>query len=315
MNPQFESVLLDAQSSFHFAHFGCDSLASDHMWHYHPEYELTWVVRSRGIRFVGNSIQRYAPNDLILLGPGLPHCWHNDDYEGHAERPELFLLQFSHSFLGDGFFSLPEVREVRELLIEAECGLHFPPEVADEVGGLFRKLASAEGIERVAVVLAILGTLARSRREKLASSDYQAVNDISPASRERIEIVHRYVRENLDADICQAQVAARLDMTPPAFSKFFRAATGHTFVGFVNLLRVNEACRLLAGSELSITRIAMDCGYNNLSNFNRQFLQQKGITPSDFRKGGILLNEQRQGSLQPGDATSGAAGGRMRLVR
>lgn len=298
VNPQFESILLQADCSFNLVHFGCDNFASDHMWHYHPEYELTWIIRSSGTRFVGNSIKPYAPNDLVLIGPGLPHCWHNDD-RGPTESPELFLIQFSEDFLGESFFTLPEARGVRAMLQASACGLHFPPAVADEVGCLIRKAATLGGLERVAVLLTILHKLAASSHESLASADYRAINDISPANRARIETVHRYVRENLGQEICQAELARRLDMNPPAFSKFFRAATGHTFVSFVNILRVNEACRLLTGSDFSITRIAMECGYNNLSNFNRKFLQLKGVTPSDFRKGGAILNEQDGGTGTP----------------
>ncbi|PKP72015.1 MAG: AraC family transcriptional regulator [Alphaproteobacteria bacterium HGW-Alphaproteobacteria-5] len=292
MNPQFESILLEADTSFNLLHFGCDSFASDHMWHYHPEYELTWIVRSSGTRFVGNSIKPYDANDLVLIGPGLPHCWHNDETAGAGERPELFLVQFSESFLGDAFFALPEARAVREMFRQSACGLCFPPAVADEIGCLLRKAAELGGLERIAALLAILAKLAASPRETLASADYQTINDISPANRERIETVHRHVRSNLYGEICQAELASQLKMTPQAFSKFFRAATGHTFVGFVNILRINEACRLLAGTDRSITQVAMDCGYNNISNFNRQFLQLKGTTPSNFRRGGAILSDQ-----------------------
>lgn len=289
MNPQFETVSPEAGSSFNFTHFQCESFAADHTWHYHPQYELTWITRSSGTRFVGNSIQPYEPGDLVLIGPGLPHCWHNDDHGETGEQPELFLLQFDEDVLGERFFALPEARGLRDMLRESARGLHFPSGLVDSVGPLLRRLEHARSVERIILFLDILGTLATSARKPLAAEDYQMANDISPANRSRIEKVHRFVRDHLRDDICQAEVADRLNMTPSAFSKFFRSATGHTFVNFINILRINEACRLLSTTDANITQIAMQTGYNNISHFNRQFFQLKATTPSDFRKGRSLL--------------------------
>lgn len=288
MNPRFESVLQDAGSSFHLAHFECESFSSDHTWHYHPEYELAWIVRSSGTRLVGNSVRPYQANDLVLLGPGLPHCWHSDDSQEPDTRPEVYLAQFSPTFLGEDFFALPEARSVRQLLKEAVQGLHFGDAVANEVGPMLKRAMTLSGLERIGCLLNILERLAASPRTPLATADHLISHDLSLLTRRRIETVYQYLRENLSGHICQADIAASLSMTPPEFSKFFRAATGQTFVSFINVLRVNEACRLLIGTEINVTRVAMECGYNNLSHFNRQFLRHKGITPSDFRKGGTL---------------------------
>ena len=134
---------------------------------------------------------------------------------------------------------------------------------------------------------------------QLAASDYRLNNDITPINRHRIEIVHRYVRESLELEISQAEIAERLGMTAPSFSRFFRAATGQTFVDFVNILRVHKACRMLGGGVASITEIAMDCGYRNISNFNRQFRALKGMNPSEYREHARLLSERaRHSSLK-----------------
>src|SRR5215469_13654583 len=92
MEPRFEAVASDEDSSFRCLHFACDRFADDHAWHYHPEYELTWIIRSQGVRFVGDSIQTYGPGDLVLVGPNLPHCWQN---EADGPGPELIVIQFA----------------------------------------------------------------------------------------------------------------------------------------------------------------------------------------------------------------------------
>lgn len=284
MDPRFESVHSDVDSSFRCIHFSPESFSEDHTWHYHPEYELTWIIRSRGTRFIGDSIRPYSADDLVLLGPGLPHCWHNDPASQPTDTPELIVVQFDKDFLGAPFFQIAEARKLQELLARAQCGLHFPARVAKRIGKLLQDLSAQQGFDRLIHLLEVLGALATAEAVPLASANYRSVNDINPVNRDRIDAIHRYVRQNLDGSISQAEIAHRLGMSAPAFSRFFRAATGHTFVGFVNLLRINEACRLLAGSNLSITEAAMDCGYNNISNFNRHFLALKGMNPTEYRR-------------------------------
>ena len=285
MDPRFEAVQSDINSSFRCQHFTCRSFAENHTWHYHPEYELTWIIRSEGTRFIGDSIQRFDRGDLVLVGPNLPHCWHNEPRVGAMDEPELVVVQFKSDCCGADLFSLPEAAPIRRMLDLAACGIHFAGAGVARVGELMREMVDATGMERLLRLIETLHALAScSMYTLLASADYHSNNEINPVTRRRIEIVHQYVRDNLDGDICQAEIANVLGLGPPAFSRFFRAATGQTFVGFVNLLRVSEACRLLSDERLNITVVAMECGYRNISNFNRQFLALKGMNPSDYRE-------------------------------
>lgn len=281
MEAQFEAVVSDADSSLRCRYFACDDLTEDHAWHYHPEYELTWFLKGAGSRFVGDSIERYTSGDLVLIGPNLPHCWHND--VGH-EAAELIFVQFDPGCLGADFLALPEAERISKLLHRADCGIHFKGEISQRVGERLRALAVQQGMTRLIGLLEVLNLLAEwPEYELLAATSYQSNNEINPMNRARIETVHQYVRANLAGHISQAEIASQIGLSAPAFSRFFRAAAGRTFVNFVNLLRVNQACRLLSGTKLSITTIALDCGYDNISNFNRQFLALKGMNPTEYR--------------------------------
>lgn len=293
MDPRFEAVCTDDDSSFRGLHFACTRLSDDHAWHYHPEYELTWVIRSEGTRFVGDSIQDYAAGDLVLVGPDLPHCWHNDaGYEG-AQDPELIVIQFGKGAFGDGFLDLPEAAPVARLLAAAVSGLHFSGPVTNRVGELLRALMAQRGLVRTARLIEVLSVLAASTDvTPLATPEYHLNGDMNPVSRQRIERVHRYVRDNLDGDISQAEIASSLGLSSPAFSRFFKSVTGKTFVSFVNILRVDQACRMLQDPSINITEVAMSCGYHNISNFNRQFLAIKAMNPTDYRQR-FRLKERR----------------------
>lgn len=292
MEPRFETVQADAASSFRCLWFTCQTFAEDHTWHYHPEFELIWIVRSHGTRFVGDNIEPYRAGDLVLIGPNMPHCWH-DEPESGEDGPEAIVVQFKPETFGHDFLDLPEFEPIKRLFRASKCGLHVEGETAARVHAQMRSLFEKKGIARLIGLLDTLRVLAESENDLryLASADYHITNDITEVNRQRIELVHRHVRQNLGSDINQADVARLVSLTPPAFSRFFRRATGQTFVGFVNILRINEVCRTMTESNECITSIAMNCGYNNIANFNRQFLALKGMNPSQFRERHLRLKQ------------------------
>jgi AraC-like DNA-binding protein len=294
MDPCFETIQADDNSSFRIKHFTCRRFADDHTWHYHSEFELTWIIRSAGTRFVGDSIESYQPNDLVFVGPNLPHCWHNQPGATESDVAELIVVQFGRESLGTDFLKLPETVHINRLFDLAARGLHVRGRAASLATALMQNTLANKGLKRLLCLLDILNTLADSAElTPLASADYQMHNDVNETNRQRIEFIHRYVREHLNREITQSEVAQRIGLTPSAFSRFFRNATGQTFVGFVNILRINEVCRRLMDGDTSITDIAMSCGYNNIANFNRQFLSLKGMNPSRFRDHRRQLQEHR----------------------
>ena len=292
MDPRFETVQADAASSFRCLWFTCRNFAEDHTWHYHPEFELVWVVRGHGTRFVGDNIESYHPDDLVLIGPNMPHCWHSETEAG-GYLPEAAVVQFRPEMFGHDFLDLPEFERIKRLFRASKCGLHIEGETAEHVQAQMRSLFERKGIARLIGLLDILRVLAEAENDLryLASADYHITNDITELNRHRIEMIHRHVRQNLSSEINQADVAHLVGLTPPAFSRFFRRATGQTFVGFVNILRINEVCRAMTEGGECITNIAMNCGYNNIANFNRQFLALKGMNPSQYRERHLRLKQ------------------------
>jgi AraC-like DNA-binding protein len=306
MDPRFETIHPDVDSAFRAVSFECETFSRDHPWHYHPEYELTWIVRSCGTRFVGDHAEPYGPGDLVLVGPNLPHCWHSDPPAAGAERPALIVIQFGLEAFGANFFTLPECRSIAVLLERARRAISFDAKTARRVGPILLGLVAQTGAGRLARLLDALDLLSAAPEIRpLASENYHVDKDINPVSREKIDAVHRYIRQNLTEEIRQAEIAERLGMSTSAFSRFFKIATGETFVGCVNILRVNEACRLLNRTQRTVIDIAMECGYHNISNFNRQFRALRGMNPSEYRQHlrGLSDHEAHwcdQGASSPG---------------
>jgi AraC-like DNA-binding protein len=251
-------------------------------WHYHDEYELHLIVASSGKAFVGDYIGTFQPGHLVLTGPRLPHNWITLDLpEGGYPQRDL-VIQFQHEPLAKAAEHIRELEEVLPLLARARNGIEFFG-LSDRATESWHKIKQAKGLERFAAFTAFMCELARWSDYKLLShAQLQSVDD--DAQLNQIESIVSRITEDLTQQLSAADLAAELEMTESGFSRFFRRATGNTFTDFVNQVRVNRACQLLMESDRYITNICYEVGFNNVANFNRRFLNVKGMTPSEFRK-------------------------------
>lgn len=283
MDPHFEAVELEGNSVIKAFEVSCALLQDNHGWHYHPECELTYIVRGEGTRFIGDSVQQFGPGDLILAGPNLPHCWINDD-EGSEDpqRNELLVLQFKWDCLGNDFLESPDARALQSLFKDAQRGLKLTGESVEGIAHTLHKLNSESGLKRLTTFMHLLDLLSQAHEREVLTSELY-VTDTTDFHGGRMGKVLDYLKANLADDIKQSDVAELVAMTPQGFSRFFRATTGRTFVSFVNVMRIMEACRLLANTNRDVIDIAFECGYANLSNFNRRFSELKKTTPREYR--------------------------------
>ncbi|NND67136.1 MAG: AraC family transcriptional regulator [Halioglobus sp.] len=288
MDPQFEAVELEGDSVLKLFRVQCAVLQDDHAWHYHPECELTYIIRGSGTRFIGDSVQQFTAGDLVFTGPNLPHCWANDIPSEDPERNELLVLQFLPDCLGPDFLISPDAQALVELVEFGKRGLRFTGPIVEAAADTLEKLGAQSGLGRLARFVHLLDQLsAASNVETLTSDIY--THDTRDFHGGRMGTIMRHLKENLSEDIRQSEVAELVGMTPQGFSRFFRATTGRTFVSFVNVLRIMEACRMLINTDDDIVDVAFRCGYANLSNFNRRFAEIKNTTPSEYRNQRRLL--------------------------
>jgi AraC-like DNA-binding protein len=284
MDPQFEAVELEGDSVIKTFSVDCALLQENHSWHYHPECELTYIIKGDGTRFIGDNVGQFRPGDLIFCGPDLPHCWTNDDKDNsNPSRNELLVLQFKADCLGPVFLNSPDAQSLKKMFKVGRRGLKFSGEVVDEVVADLYRLQDQTGMSRLTTFVHLLDLLCQSDEVDTLTSELY-VTDTEDFHGGRMGKVMDYVRANLQEDITQSDVADLACMTPQGFSRFFRATTGRTFVSFVNVMRIMEACRLLVNTDQDIIDIAFECGYANLSNFNRRFSELKKTTPREYRK-------------------------------
>jgi AraC-like DNA-binding protein len=251
-------------------------------WHYHEEYELHLIVASRGRVFVGDYIGTFEPGHLVLTGPRLPHNWISSDVPPAGVPLRDIVLQFPDAPLRQAADSVAELAEVLPLLERARHGIEFfgLSQLARERYDLIKQ---SHGLIRFSHFVELLGALASCTNYRLLSS-VQLQSGEDEASLARLSSVVDYVAEHCTSELSTEEIRARLGMSASQFSRYFRQATGNTFTDFVNRLRINKACELLMETDLYIANICYEVGFNNVANFNRRFLQVKGMTPNEFRR-------------------------------
>ncbi len=253
----------------------------DAPWHFHPELELTYIRKSKGTRFVGDSIQEFIENDLVLLGPNLPHIWQNSsDHQGGSEA---IVIHFSETFLNNSVTLSPEFISVRQLFEKSKNGVFFPPVIGVAVGKQMERMLSADPLMQVIIFMNILHQLAASHvHSTLASSGF--THFTTPKDAEKMTLIFEHVRQHFNKEIRLETAAALLHQTPQAFCRYFKKRAKKTFFEFVNEFRVGHASHLLIDSELSITEICLRSGYSTIPHFNKQFKRITGLSPTEFRK-------------------------------
>jgi AraC-like DNA-binding protein len=281
VKPIFEKLALGSEEGFTFKrirarHFNCP-------WHFHGEYELILTLLCPGYRMVGDDITPLHPGDLVLVGANLPHIWQCDPRLDDSRRVDILLVQFDEDFLGEACLRIPAFHPVRQLLQRAAVGLQFTGKTRSRVAELLQEMARVSGLRRIILFLSALEALASSPDcHAIASPGFST--GVSPFNQERMNRVFKFIDEQIDQPVRLADAARVASLSSGAFSRFFHQHTGRTFPEFLNQLRIGRACRLLAESELSVTEIALACGFANLSNFNRQFARLKQTTPREYRR-------------------------------
>ncbi|WP_199541059.1 helix-turn-helix domain-containing protein [Paraburkholderia kururiensis] len=280
MNPDLELVHTRQDESFRaWVHDYPHRVAK---WHFHPEYEIHVIRESSGKCFVGDYIGDFAPGNLVLTGPNLPHNWVSDGGNAITVPSRDLVLQFSRDAVQRMVSAFAELGPVLALIDDASRGIQFPDRLGLSIAPLIEALCDAHGARRVALLMTILDELTRCADRKALAGPAYDVNAQRYMS-STINQVLSYIRQNLAGNLREIDVAELSGMSISTFTRFFKRHTGCTFVQYQNRLRLNEACELLMCTSLGVTDICYRVGFNNVSNFNRQFLAQKGIPPSKFR--------------------------------
>jgi AraC-like DNA-binding protein len=250
--------------------------------HYHEEMELNFISNASGARrVVGDHIEEIGDAELVLIGPNLPHVWETHKLDG-KEIHEV-TIQFHKDLFDEKFLRRNQLRVIRELFEKAKCGILFSSETIQQVGPRIIKLNKKYGFDSVLELMSILHDLSSSRNMRSLSDSTFSNAEFSYNSR-RVEKVMEYLNLNFDKNVTLAEAAKIASMTEVSFSRFFKSRTGISFIDSLTEIRLGHASRKLIDTTEAIAEVAYNCGFNNISNFNRIFKKKKGCTPKEFRE-------------------------------
>jgi len=258
----------------------------DSEWHYHAEYELLYISKSFGIRFVGDNVSPFNPGDLVLVGPYLPHLWRNDASYYKDENNEIsvktIVTKFTKNFIGDNTFENPEFSKVAKLLKQANYGICFGKKISEKLHKEIIELPTLSRPQQSIQLLGILDQLSNTKDKTILSSS--DMRQYTSEHSQRIDTVLKFISDNYTLNISLNDVSEVACMTTNSFCRFFKKMTNKSFTQFLNEVRIRNASRLLTQKDVSISSICYSVGYNSITNFNKQFKQIMGATPKKFRE-------------------------------
>ncbi len=253
--------------------------------HYHPEWQLTAIDKGKGMLFLGNSFTRFEEGSVFLVGSNVPHLLKNDReyFESGSPGVRATSIFFHRRSFGEGFFDLPEMQEIDNLLKDAERGLWFSGEESKVLQTRIESCLDLKGIDLFQKFLSILSVLCKSKHYQfLNEHSFQAIK--AEKDGQRLDRVFQYSFQHYSRNIELSEVAAIANFSVSQFCRYFKLHTRKTYFEYLTELRIEAACKLLTDPNQSIAQICYAVGFNNLSHFNRKFKKLKGITPSQFRK-------------------------------
>ena len=250
--------------------------------HSHKNFELNYVVSGSGKRIIGNHISSYEPGDLILIGPEIPHNWQVLDVEKET-LPTCIVTHFYENIISSDFFNIPELDSVKQLLNNANKGIHFKGKYVKNIEKKLEQMVKLEGLEAYIELLKLFNLLLQVKDYEYLSltSYYTASFD---KDLDRINKVYEYVFQNIQEGISLDCAAEIVYMAPGSFCRYFKKKTKLPFMQYVKNVRIGIAAKMLAETDKQITQICYESGYNNLANFNHYFKKIIGKTPSEYRK-------------------------------
>lgn len=268
-------------------------------WHAHEEYELHLIVQTRGKAFVGDYIGEFTAGSLFLTGPNLPHNWITHDIGTPPVETRDMLVQFSNKSLRGLIAAFPEFSELWPMLDMSKSGIEFIDFDPTEAQSRMASIRDAHGADRILAFLSFLNAI-NAHRSKRTLSVLQSPLPNRNSRQARIGEVVDHIVDNYTDETSLEEAAEMAGMSISTFSRNFQTVTGNKFVQFVNRVRIGQACGMIYATDERISAICYKAGFQNLANFNRQFLKMKGMTPTEYRR--VARRELASSRTQPGRA-------------
>jgi AraC-like DNA-binding protein len=253
-------------------------------WHFHPEIEILFVVKSSGTSYVGDGIRRFTEGEISIIGENIPHWWKSDPkYSEGKDKTgvKALIIQFKKDIFESNFISLPEMNAIKEFLERSQRGIQFFSKSRKILSEQIIKIFELSGINRITELIILLDMMANSKDYKYHSSVGYS-KTINTYDFYRFNKIHEHIIHNFTKTIKLEDVASSVNLSPTAFCRYFKKHAGKTFLSFLNEIRIGHACKIMVEGNMSISMASLESGFNNLSHFNDQFKRVMNLTPTEY---------------------------------
>lgn len=261
----------------------------DHL-HRHHEIQITWIQKGEGTLLVGESMHHFQPGDVFVIGANQPHIFKSEaSYfdKKNKKRSQSITIFFNEKASLEPLFLLPEMKLIRKWLEHFPAGCKLPPASQPAIIKMIQSVTGSKGSLQIARFIELLQALA-THKGLVALSTLSQPLQFNESEGARLNTIYQYTLENFSEPISLKEVAAKAHLTVPAFCRYFKKRTRKTYVGFLNEIRISEACKLLQQEPESMVSIAFATGFSHISSFNRTFKQVMGLSPREFRSRATL---------------------------
>ncbi len=273
----FEDIKRLAGSSFRI--LVNPKLNDFYYWHFHPEFELTFIEAPQGTRRVGNHVGQFEGSDLVFIGSNIPHL--NFDYGIRTEYKKV-VLQIKEDFFKNDFVTTPELSAIYQLFENSKKVICFNGTTKELVGKRLKEIHHLPNFEQFIEVLSLFQMLATSN-EKMFLHELPFDDFYNNKEQNRLKIVYAFIENNFQRNITIDEMGQLTHLSKAAFCRYFKKMTRLTFTEFLNQFRIEQAKRLLK-EDKNVTETCYECGFESLSYFNRIFKKVVGQNPIQFKK-------------------------------
>ncbi|WP_300725115.1 AraC family transcriptional regulator [uncultured Bacteroides sp.] len=254
-------------------------------WHFHSQYELIYIEKGYGQCIIGDGILPYTDEELILIGPNLPHVMQSAaDYEtDESLRVNGVIIQFETDFMQYSFSHYIQFIPVQHLLEDSQRGICFSLKKHPHIQEMLKQMPVSKGVSQIILILSLLDALAECKQRRFGTSPNYAPTSETFKDKKTEKII-AYLHKNYTRTVTLEEIASFAAMNPAAFCRYFKSATGKTLKGYILDMRIGYACKLLAAEEINIAQVSLECGFESVSHFNRSFKKLLGMSPTEYKE-------------------------------
>lgn len=289
MKPHYKPI--PSESKLFKVEFQKTSKEFYYPWHYHSELELAFIMNGKGVRYVGNSIENFYDEELVLLGSNLPHTWNTTADQEHPVNAIVIYLK--EEFFDKIWMQSIEFEAIRNLATSMNKGIKVDSSVATALKQKFFNLLNASPFDKLMILLQILQELAHNSGFRFLC-EQEFTGDLNDTDKTRINAVYNYIQTHYQEQVSLADIASKLNMSEEYFSRYFSKTMKKPFFEFLNEYKINKACKLLIETDKQISEICYAAGFESIPFFYRQFKKFKDCQPKTYR-----MNYQKISAYQP----------------